>query len=86
MVELHALDLPAFAQATPDLGGGACAQMLLGDAGLDQATLSREAYRLGSEEPGWKMAPDSLSKMLTFHVKRDFGIHPVLTADQAMRR
>jgi hypothetical protein len=86
LAELVTLDLPAFAQATPDLGGAACAQMLLGDAGLDQAALSREAYQLGSEEPGWKMAPDALAKLLAVHTKRGFAFHPDITADQAMRR
>jgi hypothetical protein len=84
--ELHTLDLPAFAQATPDLGGGACAQMLIGDAGLDQAALTRQSHQLGSEEPGWKMAPDALAKLLTTHTGRDFAFHPDITADQAMRR
>ncbi len=83
---LYTLDLPAFAQATPDLGGGACAQMLIGDAGLDQAALARESHRLGSEEPGWMMAPDALAKLLTTHTGRDFAFHPDVTADQAMRR
>jgi len=86
LVELHTLDLPAYGQVTPDLGGGACAQMLLGDPGLEQAALSREAYQLGSEEPGWKMAPDSLAKLLTARAKRNFAFHPDITADQAMRR
>jgi hypothetical protein len=86
LAELHTLDLPAYPQVAPDLGGGACAQMLLGDAGLDQAALTREAYRLGSEEPGWKMAPDSLAKLLSVHAKRAFAFHPDITADQAMRR
>ena len=83
---LHTLDLPAFAQAMPDLGGGACAQMLIGDAGLDQAALTREAHKLGSEEPGWKMAPDALAKLLSTHTDRSFAFHPDITADQAMRR
>jgi hypothetical protein len=83
---LHTLDLPAFAQAASDLGGGACAQMLLGDAGLDQAALARQSHQLGSEEPGWKMAPDSLAKLLTTRTGRAFAFHPDITADQAMRR
>ena len=86
MAELHALDLPAFAQAAPDLGGGACAQMLLGDPGLDQTALTRESHQLGSEEPGWKMAPDALAKLLTARADRAFAFHPDITADQAMRR
>jgi hypothetical protein len=86
LAELQTLDLPAFAQAMPDLGGGACAQMLIGDAGLDQAALSREAHKLGSEEPGWKMAPDALAKLLTVHAGRAFAFHPDSTADQAARR
>jgi hypothetical protein len=84
--ELHTLDLPSLAQATPDLGGGACAQMLIGDAGLDQTALTREAHKLGSEEPGWKMAPDALAKLLGAHTGRAFAFHPDITADQAMRR
>src|SRR5262245_20407723 len=64
LAELHMLDLPVFAQATPDLGGGACAQMLIGDANLDQTALTRESHQLGSEELGWKMAPDALAKLL----------------------
>jgi hypothetical protein len=86
LAELVTLDLPTFGQAAPDLGGGACAQTLIGNASLDQATLSREAYSLGSEEPGWKMAPDALAKLLTVHAKRNFVLHPDITADQAMRR
>lgn len=86
MVELHALDVPAFPQVTPDSGGAASAQMILGGAALDQAVLTREAYQLGSEEPGWKMAPDALAKLLTVHAGRDFAFHPDITADQAMRR
>lgn len=86
MAALHALELQSFAQQKPDLGGGACAQMLLGDAGLDQAALSREAQALGSEEPGWKMAPDALAKLLSVHTGRGFAYHPDITADQAMRR
>lgn len=86
MGELHTLDLPSLAQATPDLRGGACAQMLIGDAGLDQAALTREAHKLGSEEPGWKMAPDALAKLLGTHTGRVFAFHPDITADQAMRR
>jgi hypothetical protein len=86
LAELHMLDLPALAQTTPDSGGGACAQMLIGDAGLDQAALAREAHQLGSEEPGWKMAPDALAKLLTVHTDRAFAFHPDITADQAMRR
>jgi hypothetical protein len=86
LAELHALDLPSFAQATPDSGGGACAQMLLGDAGLDQQALMREAHRLGSEEPGWKTAPDTLARLLTARSDRAFAFHPDVTADQAMRR
>jgi hypothetical protein len=83
---LHTLDLPAFAQSAPDLGGAAAAQMLIGDAGLDQAALSRESHQLGSEEPGWKMAPDALAKLLSVHTGRAFAFHPDITADQAMRR
>lgn len=86
MPELHTLDLPVFAQATPDLGGGACAQTLLNDQTLDQAALAREAHKLGSEEPGWKMAPDALAKVLSTHAGRSFAFHPDITADQAMRR
>ena len=86
MAELHTLDLPSFSQAKPDLGGGACAQMLIGDAGLDQAALTRESHRLGSEEPGWKMAPDALAKLLTNRTGRPFAFHPDITAEQAMRR
>ncbi|GAB2178645.1 hypothetical protein [Dongia sp. agr-C8] len=86
MAELCTLDLPAFAQAKPDLGGGACAQMLLGDAGLDQAALALEAHKLGSEEPGWKMAPDALAKLLSVHSGKTFAFHPDITAEQAMRR
>ncbi len=86
MAELCTLDLPAFAQTKPDLGGGACAQMLLGDAGLDQAALTRESHQLGSEEPGWKTAPDALAKLLTQHARQAFAFHPDSTADQAMRR
>ena len=86
MAELVTLDLPSFAQVNPDSGGGACAQMLLGDAGLDQQALMREAHQLGSEEPGWKMAPDALAKLLSVHTGRGFAFHPDITADQAMRR
>jgi hypothetical protein len=86
LAELHTLDLSSFAQAAPDLGGGACAQMLIGDTGLDQAALTREAHTLGSEEPGWKMAPDALAKLLTVHTDRAFAFHPDITTDQAMRR
>ena len=82
---LHTLDLPAFPQTAPDLGGAACAQMLLGDPGLDQATLAQEAQQLGGE-PGWKMAPDALPKLLTAHAGHDFALHPDATTDQAMRR
>jgi hypothetical protein len=84
--ELHTLDLTSFAQATPDLGGAACAQMLIGRQDTGQAALAREAHRLGSEEPGWKMAPDALAKLLTVHAGRDFAFHPDITADQAARR
>ncbi|WP_395019998.1 hypothetical protein [Dongia sp.] len=86
MAELCTLDLPAFAQEKPDLGGGACVQMLLGDAGLDQAALTRKSHQLGSEEPGWKMAPDALAKVLTQHAGQAFAFHPDITADQATRR
>jgi hypothetical protein len=86
LAELVTLDLPSLAQATPDSGGGACAQMLLGRADLDQAALMREAHQLGSEEPGWKTAPDALAKLLTVHTNRTFAFHPDITADQAMRR
>jgi hypothetical protein len=86
LAELVTLEPPAFPQATPDSGGAACAQMLLGDAGLDQASLTRDAHKLGSEEPGWKMAPDALAKLLSQHTGRPFAFHPDITADQAMRR
>ena len=86
MTELVTLDPPAFAQAAPELGGSACAQMLIGKADLDQAALAREAHALGSEEPGWKMAPDALAKLLSTHTDRSFAFHPDITADQAMRR
>jgi hypothetical protein len=84
--EFCTLALPAFAQSQPDLGGGACAQMLLGDAALDQRALTRESHKLGSEEPGWKMAPDALAKLLGNRSDRAFAFHPDITADQAMRR
>src|SRR4051812_48383759 len=80
------LDLPVFPQTAPDLGGGACAQMLTGERGLDPAALTRESHQLGSAEPGWKMAPDVLAKLLTVHTGRPFAFHPDITADQAMRR
>ena len=83
---LHTLDLPAFAQATPDLGGAACAQTLLNDASLDQVAFTRESHKLGSDEPGWKMAPDALAKLLSAHADRAFAFHPDISADQAMRR
>ncbi len=51
LAELQTLDLPAFAQVTPDLGGGACAQMLLGDAALDQAALTREPTSSAPRSP-----------------------------------
>jgi len=86
LAELVRLDPPSFAQATPDLGGAACAQMLIGKSDLDQAALARESHRLGSEEPGWKMAPDALAKLLTAQAERSFAFHPDITADQAMRR
>jgi hypothetical protein len=86
LVELHTLDIPVFQQTAPDSGGAASAQMILGRAGLDQAALTREANKLGSEEPGWKMAPDALAKLLTVHAGHDFAFHPDITADQAMRR
>jgi hypothetical protein len=60
--------------------------MLLGDAGLGQAALTREAHQLGSEEPGWKMAPDALAKLLTTRAGHAFAFLPDVTADQAMRR
>src|SRR5262245_12242250 len=60
--------------------------MLIGDPGLDQSALAREAHRLGSEEPGWKMAPDAMAKLLTDHTDRRFTFHPDITAEQAMRR
>jgi len=86
LAELVTLDLPAFAQATPESGGAACAQMMLGSAEPDQATLTRAAHQLGSEEPGWKMPPDALAKLLTERSGRAFACHPDPTADQAMRR
>jgi len=86
LAELHSLDLPAFAQATPDLGGAACAQMLIGKPDLDQAALARESHQLGSEEPGWKVAPDALAKLLSAQIGRSFAFHPDINADQAMRR
>ena len=86
MAELRTLDLPAFAQAAPDLGGGACVQTQLGDPSLDQAALTRESHQLGSEEPGWKLAPDALAKLLTARAGRSFAFHPDITADQATRR
>ena len=86
MPELVTLDLPRFAQAAPDLGGAASAQMLLGDGDLDQKALTLEAHKLGSEEPGWKLAPDALPKLLNAHAHGGFAFHPDVTADQAMRR
>jgi hypothetical protein len=86
LVELHTLDVPAFSQITTDSGGAASVQMILGSADFDQAALTREAHELGSQEPGWKMAPDALAKLLTVHAGRDFAFHPDITADQAMRR
>jgi hypothetical protein len=86
LAELVTLDLPSFAQLKPDSGGGACAQMLIGDAGLDQQALMREAHQLGSQEPGWKMAPDALAKLLSIRTRRGFAFHPDVSADQAMRR
>jgi hypothetical protein len=80
------LDLPRFAQDAPDLGGGACAQTILGGRDLDQRALTREAHKLGSEEPGWKMAPDALAKLLGARSGRAFAFQPDIDADQAMRR
>jgi hypothetical protein len=84
--EIITLDLPRFAQAAPDLGGAASAQMLLGSADSDQKALALEAHKLGSDEPGWKLAPDSLPKLLNAHGKGGFAFHPDITADQALRR
>jgi hypothetical protein len=84
--ELHTLDLPSFAQATPELGGAACAQMLIGRPDPDQAALARQSHRLGSEEPGWMVAPDALAKLLSAETGRGFAFHPDITAEQAMRR
>jgi hypothetical protein len=90
---LVTLDPPDGQPVTADASGAAAAQIILaslGVEGFDPAALYREAHALSTEEPGWKVAPDGITRLLNAkkpaQLQRDFVCCPDRTSDQAARR